>query len=218
MAKGALRQGSPFAGMLEPFALCECVLYIKKTRELQTMSHCALLEYFGRVREDGLLISAAQAALEVVRKTVHEGESVPKVFELLKAYLRRLDKSAGLSMGAVEKLIWRFLLHYLKVMGFAPVFHACVRCGDEAFPQKVMVSPLSGGVLCGKCGLGTGDGRFVPAGVLRELDALFRLRHEELDGVTLKHRELLNELLFGFLRAHFEQDMKLNSLEVFYKL
>jgi DNA repair protein RecO (recombination protein O) len=218
MAKGAMRKKSPFAGVLEPFALCECVLYIKKTREVQTLSACALLEFYGRVREEGRLIAAAQAALELIRRTVHEGEPVPRVFELLRAYLRQLDEYAGASATQVEKLIWRFMLHYLKVMGFAPVLNACVRCGSAGARARVMVSPLAGGMLCERCGMGVRDGRFAPAAALREMDALFRGSREEAERKTLSHRELVGELVFDFLRAHFEQDMRLNSLDVFYKL
>jgi len=218
MAKGAMRKGSPLAGVLEPFALCECVLYIKKNREMQTLTACSLLEFFGRIREDGKLIAAAQAGLELVRRTVHDGEPVPRVFELLRAYLMRLDKNAGAPAGQVEKLIWRFMLHYLKVMGFAPVLHACVRCGEKSERTRVMVSPLAGGMVCERCGAGVQDGRFVPGAALREMNALFRCGQAEVEGLELGHREVLGDLVLGLLSTHFEQDMRLNSLEVFYKL
>ena len=45
----------------------------------------------------------------------------------------------------IEKLIWLFILHFLKIMGFAPLFGRCAACGKDRLPDgRVVVSPLSG--------------------------------------------------------------------------
>lgn len=217
LARGAFRKGSAFAGLLEPFALCEFVLSIKKTREVQNLTGCSLIEYYNGIRKDGRRIAGAEAAVELVRKTVPEGAPVPGVFELLRAYLKRLNECGGISVSEMERWVNRFMLHYLKIMGFAPVFHSCVRCGTTALSFPVRLSPLAGGPVCRDCTREGTDGRLVSLGVLAALDALFRRPAEALQDSAWEFREVLGEVVLEFMRTHFEKDMRLNSLEVLYQ-
>ncbi|MFH0920783.1 MAG: DNA repair protein RecO [Fibrobacterota bacterium] len=215
LARGALRKGSPFAGCLEPFAECECLLALKGGREVQTFGGCTLLNYHRAARESALLIPAAETALELIRRTVHDGEPLPRLYRLLTAYLRRLDTEAAASKDHIEKLIWLFILHFLKIMGFAPALNACVKCGDTGLTGRVMLSPLSGGAVCPSCALGVRDGRPLSAAAFAGLQ---RLAGEGIDTLhaPLEGRDEIRETLRDFLSAHFERDMALNSLCAFY--
>lgn len=191
MARGARRRKSAFTAPLEIFALSEFTLRFRKDREMQTLSGAVLIDYFHGIRGDGLLLSAAGVAMELVRKTVHPGAPLPGLFDLTAAFLRRLDSAAGRPKDYSEKLIWLYMLGFLKIMGFAPSL-------SSGSP-----SPYTG--------------RLSEA-ARRELLLLQASRIEEIEGKPFRQAKAINAFLADFLSACFEKNLRLNCLEFYYSL
>ncbi|OGJ88776.1 MAG: DNA repair protein RecO [Candidatus Raymondbacteria bacterium RifOxyA12_full_50_37] len=211
-AKGASRKGSPFAATLEPFSLCEFIISVKKGRDVQTLANATIVDHFGRIRESELLLPAAQVGIELLRKTVHEDEPLPQLFELLAAYLRRLNVSGEKDRTYVDKVIWMYMLYFLKVMGFAPIFNACISCGSITFGATAAVSPRAGGALCSSCGIAHTDSVWLPERTLGFLGSLLALPIDALEPVAIPNREVVGSVILSLLQAHFEQELVLNSL------
>jgi DNA repair protein RecO (recombination protein O) len=190
---------------------------MKKGRDVQTLGSCTLIDYFKNIRENAILLAASEIAPEIIRKTIHAEAPSPRLFNLLKAYLGRLNRTQLTDREYIEKLIWMFILNFLKVMGFAPVFNACTKCGSISFNTNMMVSPLAGGVLCADCGLGVQHGTWVPIEAISQLDKLSTLKIENVGDMKITQRDLINRILLEFLSTHFEKNMKLNSLEFYYR-
>ena len=171
------------------FALSEFIIRFKKSREIQTAAGCSLIEYFPRAREDGLVMTAAGAAVELIRKTVQPGLPLPALFDLTLAYLKRLDASPGKPKDYSEKLIWLYLIGFLKIMGFAPSFSR-----EGGLPH--MKPP-------------------VPA-VREELVRLEGARIGDIENTSFRHGRKITSSLTDALSACFEKNLQLNCLDFYY--
>jgi DNA repair protein RecO (recombination protein O) len=217
MARGADRKNSPYHASLQPFALSELIIYMKKGRDVQTLGACTLIDYFRRVREHAALLCAAETGLEIIRKTVHPGEPIPRLFDLLKAYLQRLDTLGNTGEDLAEKLIWMFILHFLRIMGYAPAFGSCLKCGTRKLPPSVLLSPAAGGVFCETCGRDAAGGRWVPHPLVHGLDILASSKFDDVRDLALADRLAVRGVLTDLLSVHFEKNMHLECLDYYFK-
>ena len=171
------------------FALSEFVLRFRKNRDLQTVAGCSLLDYFTSVREDGLFMTAAGAAVELIRKTVQPGLPLPALFDLTLAYLKRLNASPGKPKDYSEKLIWLYLIGFLKIMGFAPSFSR-----EGGLPLMKTPAPA----------------------VREELVRLEGARIGDIENTPFRHGRRITSSLTDALSACFEKNLQLNCLDFYY--
>jgi len=216
LAKGAYRRGSPYSGALELFAFCEFTVSIRKNREMQTLTGCTIIDYFGNIRADAGKIAAAETSIELIRTTLHEGEPLPNLFNLLKAFLERLNMKYEYSTDWLIRMCWLFILHFLKVMGFGPEFGVCVRCGESELKGLTAVSPSYGGVLCSRCGVGGDSVRWIPSEVLERIAKLYSSKAEQLADFPEIEKKLMDNLITDLLKVHFEKNFRLESLAMLY--
>jgi DNA repair protein RecO (recombination protein O) len=202
IARGALRPRSRFGGLLEPFSEGAATLYIKDGRDLQTLSAFELTTSNQSVATDLLRFGGASLLAEIVIRCGSE-EPHTGLFDSVCNGLRRI-RTAGDDLEAVLLAeTWRLV----GVLGFAPVFDACVGCGrmletDEATGFDY----AAGGVRCDACG-GSGGGRSLPAAARADLMRL-------ADGVavplarTAAHWRLIDR----YLAHHVLEGARLHSL------
>jgi DNA repair protein RecO (recombination protein O) len=218
LARGAYRRGSMFAGALELFALCEFTVSMRKNREIQTLTGCTIMEYYSNIRNDAGRIAAAEIAIELIRRTVHDGEPLSSLYALLNAFFERLNKKVDYTPDWLIRMSWLFVLHFLKVMGFAPELKRCVRCGESELKGLTAVSPLLGGVLCSRCGVGLDTVRWIQCETLERISKLYASKAGELEQFPEIEKKLMDNLITDFLKVHFEKDFKLESLSMLYRL
>jgi DNA repair protein RecO (recombination protein O) len=147
-ARGARASRRRFGGSLEPFTVVAAELTERRGGDLWTLESVAPRRVFAAIRGDLARIACAAHACEVARALVRDAEPHPEIFDLLVAYLVRLDEAPAEPSGlrAVE-------LGILRAAGLAPRLDACARCGG-ALPLegRLRLDPADGGVLCGSCG------------------------------------------------------------------
>jgi DNA repair protein RecO (recombination protein O) len=218
LARGAYRRGSPFAGALELFASCEFTVSMRKNREMQTLTGCIIVNYYSNIRADAGRIAAAETSIELIRRTVHDGEPLPSLYNLLTAFLDRLNKKVIYTPNWLIRMSWLFVLHFLKVMGFGPELKSCVRCGKSELKGLTAVSPLLGGVLCSRCGIGVDSVRWIQYEVLEQIVRLYASKADQLEEFPEIEKKMMDNLITDFLKVHFEKDFKLESLSMLYRL
>ena len=141
VAKGVRRTTSRFGGRLEPGSHVAAQLY--EGRELDTVTQVESLDHFRPIREDLQRVARAQVLLEAVDQVAQEGETNPRLYQMLLGALRALsDDDPALVVAG-------FLLKLLALEGVRPEVEVCVDCGAEA--DLVAFDPGSGGLLCGGC-------------------------------------------------------------------
>ncbi len=144
-APGARRSQRRFSrASLEPFALVQARLASPRRGELWRLAEAFPQEILPSLRGSLEAIACAAAACELCADLSREADPSPELYELLAAFLRRLDARLRF-----EDLFVLFL-RALDVAGLAPQLAVCARCGGEPLPPEVF-DPSEGGRLCARC-------------------------------------------------------------------
>jgi DNA repair protein RecO (recombination protein O) len=88
MAKGALRQKSPFAGKLDLFFHCDLLLNLSRRTDLHMLREVSIRSTFDRIRTDYLRTSVASYFVELIEEVTESDHPVTDIYRLL---LRALD-------------------------------------------------------------------------------------------------------------------------------
>jgi DNA repair protein RecO (recombination protein O) len=202
IAKGALRPRSRFA-VMEPFAEGTATLYIRDTRDLQTLSAFDLTRSRQGLGRDLLRFGGASLIAELVIRTASE-EAQPDLYDAVAGGLDRLLQADA---GALEVDVLAVTWHLIAELGFAPELDACIACGRGiAEGLDAMFDYAAGGLRCDACAAGL-PGRRIPA---RARTALARFsRGDAADvGATEGHWRLLSR----YLEHHLLEGAPLRSL------
>jgi DNA repair protein RecO (recombination protein O) len=145
IAKGARRQKSQFAGLLDLMNYLNVVLYTKETREVQTLSSAEYAVPFLKIQQDIEKTYLGMTMLETLRQAIIGEEPHPEVFDLLVQSLEVLNNK---SAAGIETLWW-FHLHLVSLLGFQPQIQDCYQCGKAL--QNGFFSADTGQIHCGDC-------------------------------------------------------------------
>ena len=83
MAKGALRQKSPFAGKLDLFFHCDLMLNLSRKSDLHMLREVSIREAFDRIRTDYLKTSVASYFIELIEEVTEYDHPVTDIYLLL---------------------------------------------------------------------------------------------------------------------------------------
>lgn len=213
LARGARRQRAKTGSPLDLFAEGTAHVYVKPTRELQTLAGFEAGRGRPALAADFERFLAASALAEVALRLLHEEANVPAY----EAIVAALDAVAGAPAEGVDAAVLGGVWRLVVALGFTPTLDVCASCHAALAPyeEPVRFAPSAGGVLCARCA------RLAPAG--RSLPAVARERIRRwveggpasgddlgapLDPPTIRaHRRLLRE----FLDAHLTGDRPLRA-------
>ena len=202
IAKGALRPRSRYA-LMEPFAEGAATLYIRDTRDLQTLGGFDLTCSRQGLGRDLLRFGGASLLAELVLRTASE-ESNPALYDAVAVGLDRLLEVDG---DALEVSVLAVTWHLIAELGFTPVLDCCIGCGRGVDPSRdVMFDYAAGGLRCDGCAAGL-PGRRIPARARAALVAFSRGEPATV-GATEGHWRLLTR----YLEHHILEGAPLRSL------
>lgn len=92
IAKGAKRPKSKFAALLVPGQVLEVVVYVKSTRNVQTLSEASYMLKLEQLRIDLEKIALVTTTLELINQVLHENEVNEPLFAFLVKFLRWLNE------------------------------------------------------------------------------------------------------------------------------
>lgn len=92
IAKGAKRPKSKFSALMVPGQVLEVVVYIKPTRNVQTLSEASAMLKLDQLRIDLEKIAIATTTLELVNQVLHENEVNEPLFAFLVKFLRWINQ------------------------------------------------------------------------------------------------------------------------------
>lgn len=202
IAKGALRPRSRYA-MMEPFAEGAATLYIRDTRDLQTLGAFDLTRSRQGLGRDLLRFGGASLIAELVLRTASE-ESHPELYDAVAAGLDRLH---DVDTAALEVSVLAVTWHLIAELGFTPVLDGCIVCGDHIeLAMDAMFDYAAGGLRCDRCAAGL-PGRRIPARARAALVEFSRGQPATV-GATEGHWRLLTR----YLEHHILEGAPLRSL------
>ena len=207
IAKGASRPRSRFGGRLQFLSQGTAQLYLKQTRDLQTLAGFDLLAQRAELAGDVGRYAAAAALAELVLR-LSPGERHPEIFDLLE---QSLDRLAIAEPDAVVRLGLAALWQMVSSLGFAPSLDGCARDGKPLPAGAARFSVVDGGFLCGTCGAGT-EASKLTAG---DREALVRLAGGDpgIGPLTTKQAAAHRRLLARFVRRHAAEERELKALD-----
>jgi len=201
VAKGVRRTKSRFGGRLEPFTLVDLVVY--EGRNLDTITQVSVIAAYPRLRTDLDAVLAAGTMAEVADLVAQEDEPARSLFLLLRRGLETLEAA-----GPHPDLVTAYLLKAAEVIGLAPQFGSCARCGAPGPFRRF--SFAEGGTLCEACR--TPGSYLVRAGLIDYLVALADARLAELPEAQPTFSGEARGVARRFVEYHLER--RLESLAV----
>ena len=178
VAKGIRKTRSRFGARLEPFTHVSLLLY--RGKSLDTVTQAEIISPFVTLRGTFDLIAAGETMVEATDKVAEEHERNVRLFLLLLAGMRALDRRPRDPAAVAEA----FLLRLLSLSGFHPSLSACAVCGSPG-PHEWFAAG-QGGIVC-RADAEPDAGR-VPADAVAWLDALARCDLETAGEMTPERR------------------------------
>jgi DNA repair protein RecO (recombination protein O) len=212
IAKGAQRTKSKFGARLQPMSDGIAQLYIKPSRELQTLAEFDVERERLALSHDLARYASASAVAELVMR-FSPAEPHPEIYALLASQLDRLADADAARLPSVSlEALWRVV----GALGFTPALDHCAVDGNPIPAGAADFSVVDGGLVCAPCAgsretarLGTED-RMALESFVRE-DG-----HDSgLETVSLspRHSAAHRRLLSRFVRLHVSEGRELKALD-----
>jgi DNA repair protein RecO (recombination protein O) len=145
VAKGIKRTGSKFGARLEPFTHINAVLH--EGRNLDTVVQAEIIRAHAPIRGDYGKFLFGEAVLELVEKSVHENQRIPRLFDALRITLDVLEGDVA----DPALLLAAFELKVCALTGYHPHLDECLHCGRKVGGGKAWLDVDGGGVACPSC-------------------------------------------------------------------
>ncbi len=147
VAKGAKRRKGPFESALDLLALCKVVFLRKSSDALDILTEAKLSRRF-RLRGRELAgLYAGYYVAELLAELTDDYDPHPELFDLADQTLAALQDEPQ-----VGRLVLRFELAAVRLLGHAPALTRCAECGAAVGSEgRVAFGQISGGALCARC-------------------------------------------------------------------
>ncbi len=151
IVKGVRKREGKHGSILEPMSYLQLVLYMKESREVQTVGQYDIIKSFHHISTDLEKISVGLSLLEIVNAITHELEQNESLFNLLQECLVQVDDKT-----LIPSLIYfYFQVKLVELLGFAPVFDSCNNCKNPIPIEKEggwqSYNLLRGSPTCDSC-------------------------------------------------------------------
>ncbi|MBN1604456.1 MAG: DNA repair protein RecO [Chitinispirillaceae bacterium] len=213
IAKG-IRSASKYSTPLERGMLIEHIVYVKKTREIQTLADIQVSDFFPEIRGNIEKTSVRDTAFELLISSLKPGDRNPELFSFVLDFLSFLS-TPEITQNTLLFLLWSFHFRFASIMGFETNFSTCTHC------SKTLVSTQSGGylnhdqggIVCNSCGKShLGDDLFIPSELLSCQS--FTDIPETFSSLLPSHQWLrLIRLASSYCRIHFDLKYPFRSLD-----
>lgn len=156
IARGVKKITAKNAAHLEPFSFVH--IDIAHGKEIDYLTTVQPIDIFSSIRQDLRKSMMAGFVVFILDRLLQTGEPDKKIFELLKTWLKFLDKNKIVVHLFVDAFVIKLLAH----LGLLPILHQCVSC-EKTFKQivKDQLSGaeqgtmgfyfLGGGLVCPNC-------------------------------------------------------------------
>lgn len=193
IAKGARRTRAKYGSALDLFAEGHAQVYIKPSRDLNTLGAFEITNTRELLTSDIDRIFAASAISELVQRiggddpNPHLFEAVSESFEVISRV--QLNRVAGEAIGSA----WRIMAH----SGFSPAIDQCSYCHREiSHDMAAAFSAAPGGIVCDRCLPAAPNHRTLPSQAREALRRWLSGFSVELSSAEAKaHQRLLREFL-----------------------
>ncbi|HEX2960047.1 MAG TPA: DNA repair protein RecO [Chitinispirillaceae bacterium] len=213
IAKG-IRSSSKYTVPLERGMLIEHVVYVKKTREIQTLADIQIGNFYPEIRGDIEKTAVRDTAFELLISSLKAGDRNLELFSLVTDFLD-LISHVNSRKHQLLLFLWDFHFRFASAMGFACNFSTCIHCHSSILPthDRTYLIHEQGGVICNHCGeLHADSNLHIPS------EILFLYTHPDSDttmNISISSREWLRliRLASTYCRIHLELKYPFRSID-----
>jgi DNA repair protein RecO (recombination protein O) len=201
--KGGRRPKSKLASVVDVLNHIQIILYRKESREVQIISSADLISYHPNIKSKIELSSHAFAICELVKTLLVENESNELIFNGLVRILSLIENEAE----PPEVLFGRFLIFFVKEIGYEINLETCVLCAVELKPDYKIsyISPI--GFICSRC---SEEKQMNNSELFNYLYCL--KNRKKVNSFSERIYKTGNQFLINYLKSHIESFKGLNSL------
>lgn len=191
MAQGALKPKSQLLAVTEAFSISHFEL--KKGKNFYYIESAELENSHYGLRGDMNRLAFGFYALELVDRSIPEGEPSPKIYGMLEKLLNELSSTNTPIIPLVA-----FEIKMISILGYRPQLSACVHCGatnSHGWEYNI----YDGGIVCFACSKGLGTSiDSETAAIMRTL--LFS-RFEELKSLNIDQVKLerIHSIMYQYI-------------------
>ncbi len=206
IAKGASRPKSKFGAQLQVLSDGVAQLYMKPTRDLQTLAGFEVAAARGELGRDLRRYAAAVALAELVLRFSPE-EPDPDAYDRLVYELDRLTVAPADELDATAlAALWGVV----RTLGFAPSIDGCARDGRPLPVGTCGFSVQDGGFVCNPCAALVNTSRLT-AGDRATLEQ-FVTGNSDVPPLSSRHAAAHRRLFSRFVQRHVAEGRELKAL------
>ena len=139
VAKGARKPGAKLCGITESFTVFTGKFHSGKN--LDILTEAKTIESYSDVRDNYDKILAGYVALELAAQVSNDGDIIPRLYEMMRAYLLVLSNAEDTQQ---QLLLTAFLLKLNALIGYSPEYELCERNPRLAVLLRTPFADVSG--------------------------------------------------------------------------
>jgi len=207
--KGARRSTSKVGVQVDLFNHINIVLYRKESRDIQLVTQADLISHFPRIKNNLDNLKYATSILELVNKLTLEGDNNPRLFRGILKILNLIETSKEPPGVALIK----FMLFFLKELGYEARFDQCSVCGRELDINERVSFHFDKNVICRNCSENVSD----TTAISQELFIFLNCLNLKINNLSGSQREIDHAILFieKFLKYHVPEFKGINSIHLY---
>ncbi|GMQ80789.1 MAG: DNA repair protein RecO [Rhodothermia bacterium] len=212
LAKGARSSKNRFGSTLDPLTHIQAIIYIKPSRELQSITDASHSQTFRTIRDELSRIEVGLKVIELTNAIMHDSEQNRNVFLLLTRVLTCLDLVAE----RYQNLFPYYQLSLASECGFAPVFDR-ERVAD--LTDRGGTLDLESGEIR-KGAPASGSEQRASRSALRAFAILARAPIEKVTQMSLRPETMqeVGDLICAYMKTHFGDIVPDRASRVFAQL
>ncbi len=212
IARGARSSRSRFGSTLDPMAHIEAIIYIKPTRELQTITDASHVRAYPGIREYLDRIEIGLKALELTNALLPDGLENRELFSLLVEVLSTLNEPYD----RVRNLSPFFQLRLASILGFSPSFE---KREVEELTDAGGILEMQSGAIFSSTGSHVGE-RTASRSSLRAFAIFARAPIHKVLQLALRPEteSEVADMITSYMRYHFEDSYPDRTARVFAQL
>ncbi|HPE20813.1 MAG TPA: DNA repair protein RecO [Candidatus Mcinerneyibacteriales bacterium] len=188
LVKGALRQKSPFFGMIEFLNEVEIHYYKKENTTLYTLNKAELVrDHFALSMTPDTLMAIGEL-VQYTRRNIPFNEPVPALFQSFSFLLRGVEEKKE------NKALLYYFLTLLQEMGLPLKLTGRCSCGET---ERSFFNPEEGAFSCSRCRKGI----FVGSKMADDLTALASHRGKNIE-ISAKEAKDYMDILKEYMKYH----------------
>lgn len=214
--KGIRGDPRKFASNLEPFSLNDIIFYQGRSSGLHLISQCDLKDNFTVIRNNLKSIAHASYIMDLIGQLTQPDDKNIDGYELTLSALKQISSGCD-----AEKVLYIFLIKFLKSIGFRPRLDGCIAC-DRDISAAAFFNVKRGGLICAQCaprGAGSpADPAYGGADVLGgTIASILHIEQGNWEdalrlGLSVKIKDELKNILHNFMEFHLQLRPKSGEL------